>query len=829
MDKQSIWKWLVLIGLTAWSIAVVYPPFDTKDEQGRIIHKGKIVLGLDLQGGTRYVLQVDTTELDTDAARDAQARAIEVIRNRVDAMGMAEPVIYAEPGNRIIVEIPGLATEDRERALKNIQSAAYLEFRMVHPDNDSLVDDFLTKGVAPDGYRIVPVAAAGGREERLLRRDRTRDPPGVTEAEIRKRVAAFNAPAGYELLLERVRRNEQEFFRPAYVHRRADLKGDSIANAGIDYDMVQRPVVTMRFDSRGGKRFANLTADYAPGGAKNPGNRPRQLGIVLDGTLYSAPNINEPIYGGSAQIEGSFTLREAQDLALVLRAGALPAPVQLLEERTVDPTLGRDSISSGSRATIIGGLATMAFMLLYYTLAGGVANIALLMNIVLLPVGLIVTGGFLSILANTGNAGSAVSLPTLTLPGIAGIALTIGMAVDANVLIFERMREEQKAGKRFKFVIDAGYNKAFSAIFDANITTLITAIILFWQGTGPVRGYAVTLSAGILVSMYCALVITRMVFGLLARTNIQQLRMLQLVRETKIDFLRVSKPFIAISLVVIIGSWVVFFQKGSANFGVDFLGGDSVTLQFDQKVPAEQLRDALEDGGIRGATIQYQRAAVIEGEEKVHEYLEIKTAFETGKPAAELLTKQFGAEGFRVIREDSVGPQIGAELQRKAILATVLALIALIIYVSIRFEFPFAVGAVVAVFHDVLIAVGIFCMLGGQLNLAMVAAVLTILGYSVNDTIVIFDRIRENLKLNPGKSFAEMANLSLNQSLARTLLTTISTLFVVVALVLFGGGAIYEFSLLLFIGMLAGVYSTIYIATPVVMFWHKKDKAQAAA
>ncbi len=815
MDKKSVWKWLVLIGLTAWSIAVVTPFGE------------KIKLGLDLQGGTRFVLQVDTSEIDADAARDAQPRAIEVIRNRVDAMGVAEPVIYAEPGNRIVVEIPGLKTEDRQRAIKNIQSAAYLEFRMVHPDNDRLVDEMLNKGVAPEGYRIVDAGAAGGREEKLFKRDKSRDPDGLAEEDIRKRATAFEPQAGYELLMERVRRGEQEFFRPAYVHRRAELKGESIANAGIDYDMVQRPVVMMRFDSKGGKRFATLTADYAPGGAKNPGNRLRQLGIVLDGTLYSAPTIREAIFGGSAQIEGSFTLREAQDLALVLRAGALPAPVKLLEERTVDPTLGRDSVTSGKRATLIGGIATMAFMLIYYMLAGGVANVALLMNVILLPVGLIVTGGFLSLLANTGAAGNAINLPTLTLPGIAGIALTIGMAVDANVLIFERMREEQQAGKRFKFIIEAGYNKAFSAIFDANITTLITAVILFWQGTGPVRGYAVTLSAGVIVSMYTALVITRMLFDLLARTKVQQLRMLHLVKATRVDFLKISKPFIAISILVIAASWTMFFQRGRANFGVDFLGGASVTIQFAEKVPADQLRAALDAAGLR-ASIQYQRAALVEGQEAIPEYLEIKTDFESGKKAADVLTARYADQGFRVIKEDSVGPQIGRELQKKAIVATILALVALIVYVSIRFEFPYAVGAVLAVFHDVLVAVGIFCALGGQLDLSMVAAVLTILGYSVNDTIVIFDRIRENLKLNPGKTFREIANLSLNQTLARTLLTTISTLFVVVALLLFGGGAIYEFSLLLFIGMLAGVYSTIYIATPVVMFWHGKDRARAA-
>lgn len=829
MDKHSVWKWLVLIGLTAWSIAVIYPPFDKKDAEGRLLKKGKITLGLDLQGGTRFVLQVDTSELDSEASRDAQSRAIEVIRNRVDAMGVAEPVIYAEPGNRIIVEIPGLQAEDRERALKNIQSAAYLEFRMVHPDNDRLVDELFEKGLAPEGYRIVSLneVGSGGREAKYFKRDRTRDPPGVSEAEIRKRVAAFQAPAGYELLLEKVRRSEQDFFRPAFVSRRAELKGESIANAGIDYDRVQRPVVMMRFDSRGGKRFATLTADYAPGGAKNPGNRLRQLAIVLDGTLYSAPTIREPIYGGSAQIEGSFTLREAQDLALVLRAGALPAPVVLLEERTVDPTLGKDSVASGRRATLIGCAATMLFMIAYYSLAGVVANLALLMNLLLLPVGLIVTGGFLSLLANTGAA-SGISLPTLTLPGIAGIALTIGMAVDANVLIYERMREEQQAGKRFKFIVDAGYNKAFSAIFDANITTLLTSVILFWQGTGPIRGYAVMLTAGVIVSMYTALMVTRMVFDQLARTGIQQLRMLQFFRQSQIDFARLSKPCMVLSILVIVATWALFVQRGKANFGVDFLGGASITFQFDTKVSPDQIRSALEAGGIRNAGIQYQKAALVEGQEAVREYLEIKTDFANGKAASDVVQRDFAANGYRVIREDSVGPQIGRELQRKAIIATLLAMLGLIAYVSIRFELPYAVGAVVAVFHDVLVAVGVFTLFGGQLDLSMVAAVLTIIGYSVNDTIVIFDRIRENLKLHPGKSFREIANMSINQTLSRTLLTTLATLFTVISLLLFGGGAIYEFSFLLFVGMLAGVYSTIMIATPIVMFWRRNDKAAAA-
>jgi SecD/SecF fusion protein len=629
-------------------------------------------------------------------------------------------------------------------------------------------------------------------------------------------------------MLQRARNHEQDLYLPNFVSKRRELTGESIANAAIDYDMVQRPVVSMRFDSAGSRRFATLTADYAPGGAKNPGNTRRQLAIILDGTLYSAPNIREAIYGGQAQIEGSFSIKEAQDLSLVLRAGALPAPVKLLEERTVDPTLGKDSIDSGKRATLIGGAAVMLFMLGYYLLAGVVANVALLMNVLLLPVGLIITGGFFSMIANSGMAAGGIALPTLTLPGIAGIALTIGMAVDANVLIYERMREEQKAGKRFKFVIDAGYDKAFSAIFDSNVTTLITAIILFWVGTGPVRGYAVTLSAGVLVSVYTALVITRMVFNLLAKTNIQQLKMVQVVRETKIDFLKISKFFIALSVVAILVVSGMFLKKGKDNFGVDFLGGASITMQFTEKVPMEAVRDTLEAAGVANASIQYQKAAIVDSEGAVQEYLEIKTDFDAGKNAAATLVSTYSNQNFRVLKEDSVGPQIGKELQGKALWATTLALLAIIIYVSIRFEFPFAAGAVVALFHDVIIAVGVYCMMGGQLSVSMLAAVLTIIGYSVNDTIVIFDRVRENMKLYPGKPFAEVANLSLNQTLGRTLLTSFATMLSVAALLVFGGGAIYDFALVLFIGMISGVYSTIYVATPVVMFWHRPKKSVAA-
>ena len=821
MDKNALWKWLILIVLVCWSLVLVTPIHD------------KVKLGLDLRGGTSYVLEVDVSQLDDDAKRDAQARALEVIRNRVDNMGVAEPIIYPEPGNnRIIVQIPGLRAEDRARAIKNLKSAAYLEFRMVHPKNDELVDALYEKNLAPAGYKIVSIDEqlynGQWKAVKYLKRDEKVDAAEITGDEARKRLRMFQAPAGYDFMLMKEESQGQEVFRPHFVSRRAELKGDALKNAGVDYQQFGQPIVTLRFDAKGAKRFAAVTSDYAPGGAKNPSLEGRRyLGVVLDDTLYSAPLIKTAIHGGSAIIEGSFSLREAQDLSIVLRAGALPAPVEVVEERTVDPSLGRDSIESGGRAAVYGAIAVVVFMVAYYFLCGMVANLALLLNIIFLPLGMMAVSGIFSLM-DAGGLGATISLPTLTLPGIAGIVLTLGMAVDANVLIFERMREEQQQGKRFAAVVSAGYVKAFSAIFDSNITTIIAAAIMFWLGSGPVRGYAVTLTAGILCSMYTAIVVTRMVFNLLIRyTKVERLRMLKLFGETKIDFIGKRYVAIGLSLVVIIGSMLLAFKKGMGNFGVDFTGGATVTFEFKDKVPVEDVRSTLGNAGVKSPMIQYQKVVGIEGAESISEYLEVKVGFEDGDKVVETLTGAWA--DYQVLQKDSVGPQIGKELQRKGVIALVVALFGMILYISWRFEFGFSVGAVVALFHDVLVTVGVFCVLDRQLSITSIAALLTIVGYSVNDTIVIFDRIREDLKLYRGRSFREIANIGINQTLSRTVLTTLTTLFTVVSLLIFGGGAIYDFALALFIGMIAGTYSTIFIATPVAMIWHPEKKIRAQA
>ncbi|MEM7392768.1 MAG: protein translocase subunit SecF, partial [Verrucomicrobiota bacterium] len=577
---------------------------------------------------------------------------------------------------------------------------------------------------------------------------------------------------------------------------------------------------------------AAVTRRYAPNGDSNQGNpEGRRLAVVLDDTLYSSPTLNEEIIGGRAQITGSFTIGECMRLVNALNSGSLPVPVEIVESRNVSATLGTDSINSGVLALLLGGAAVLIFMIIYYMLSGVIANLALALDMILLPLGMMIAAGFLALLTGaTGSSSATMSLPTLTLPGIAGIVLTIGMAVDANVLIFERIREEQNAGKQFVNAVNAGYDKVFSTIFDANVTTLLVAVILFWQGSGPIRGFAVTLSAGIIVSMYTALVVTRMLYDMMgSKSSIKKLKMLTLVKNPSINFLGKRKVAAIVSLVLILGSWGLFFSKGEKNFGVDFLGGDSLMMGFNESVekPAIQnVRDALDGAGMGGAQIQYNRPIDVGG--GASEFLDVKVPFDQGSNVLATLSKVFPESDFKVLQQDSVGPQVGSELRKKGIVAIIWAMIGIVIYISFRFEFAFAIGAIVAVFHDVLITIGIYCLFGRELSLPVIAALLTIVGYSVNDTIVVFDRIREDLKLVKNKTYGQIANMSINKTLSRTLLTSITTLLTVLMLLVFGGGAINDFALALFIGILVGTYSSIFVATPVMLLWHREETDETA-
>lgn len=837
MDKNAIWKWLILVALVATSLMVVTPP------------KEKIRLGLDLRGGTSFVVKIDEERLRVDTRADnptksdkeiegivsktlegAQARALEVMRNRIDNLGISEPVIYPGKDNRITIQLPGVDKVKRDEARKSIESLAFLEFRMVHENNDELVARLFDEEKAPNGYRI---ARVGG--QLVYKRNSSVAPDSID----RRDLSRFEAPSQHVLLLQEDTIEGETVYRPYYVRTRRVLTGSRLKDASVDYRAMSQPVVKLQFDAKGARTFGDVTSDYCPGGLKNPSTTTyRQLAIVLDGTLYSAPTIREPIRGGKAEISGSFSTQEALFLSNVLRAGALPAPVKIVEERFVAPSLGKDAIQSGIRAVLYGGVGVVVFMLVYYMAAGVVADIALALNLVLLPLGMILAAGFLGIFAKDATSAGPIQLPVLTLPGIAGILLTIGMAVDANVLIFERIREESRTGKRLWSAILAGYDRAFVTIVDANLTTLLTGIILFVFGSGPIRGFAVTLCAGIIVSMFTALVVTKLLFGLFAeKTKQKTLRMLQVIGETSIDFVAKRKIAAVISLVLIAASWAVFMGRYMSHpdsvLGVDFTGGVSVTMAFDPEVKPslEDVRQKLTEAGLASPVIQFQQ----EPDERVDRYLMVKTSQEAvndQKASAVILDalgSAFAESKFSVLQEDEVGPQIGDELKSRAVLSIVFALLGIIIYLSWRFELGFAIGAIVALAHDVLLTVGLFVLFGRQVSLPVVAALLTIVGYSVNDTIVVFDRIREDLRLNRSMGFHDIANLSINQTLSRTLLTSLTTLITVLMLLVFGGGAINNFALTLCIGVVVGTYSSVFVATPVVLAWYKNRKPEFAA
>ena len=701
----------------------------------------KIRLGLDLQGGTSFLLRLvgqDGEEI-TPTTLD---QAIEVIRKRVDQFGVSEPVIAAQGRDRILVQIPGLDTEQLSRTREQLQRVAKLEFALVHPQSDSVLAQVdAGQGVLPPGYLVKEYAEVVEGKEQTVR---------------------------------------------LLVKQRADLTGDRVTAANPFYD-VQGYGVAMTLDSEGGTIFGDLTAN-------NVGQR---LAIMLDGDVQSAPNIRQPIYGGEAVITGRFSDEEARNLASVLE-NPLKTPVEIEETRSVSSSLGADSIRSGVGAGILGLALTLLFVLFYYRLAGLVACLALAVNLILLF-----------------GAMSMFNF-VLTLPGIAGIILTIGMAIDANVLIYERLREEMAEGKSLGAAVNSAYNKAFSAIFDANVTTLITSAILFWQATGPVKGFAITLTLGIIASMFSALLFTRTAFGfMLDNFGLKKLRMLNWIPSHSIDFLGKRHIALAASLVLILGSVGFFAWRGEKNFGVDFTGGDLVMLGTDKNVPLTDLRRSVESANLGETTLQASK-------EEGRELITVQSRFGTADAVVAKLQQDFPDAGLTIEQTDTVGPRVGKELAGRSLFALALGLVGILIYVTLRFEFSFALGALVALLHDIIITVGVFSLLGREVSLVMVGAVLTIAGYSINDTIVVFDRVREGLMSGRRGTVSQIMNACLNETLGRTILTGGTTLLATAALFLLGGPVLSDFALAILIGILVGTYSSIFVAAPIVLWWSKR-------
>ncbi|HUE37554.1 MAG TPA: protein translocase subunit SecD [Candidatus Acidoferrum sp.] len=726
---------------------------------------GKIKLGLDLQGGTSYLAEMDTNYLATAAGstnglgRSTQIsaaldQAVNVLHKRVDALGVAEPIIQPQGEDQILVQMPGLAQSVKEEAKKDIEKSAYLEFRMVSDDSEKILANH------------EPI------------------PPGYVVMQSLEMQPGQQAPYRYV-----VKKKAED-----------DLAGDFIQSARVVADNMGQPQISFSLTPDGAKRFAQVTTEYAP----DPQTGQKHLmAIVLDGVLYSAPVIEGPILGGECQITGSFTEEEAQNLASVLE-NPLRAPLRIISSYDVGATLGRDSIHSGVWASIWAIIGVSAFMLIYYRVAGLTANVALITNVIIL----------MGVMCSIGA--------TLTLPGIAGVVLTIGMAVDANVLIYERLREELDKGKSLRGAIAAGYARAFATIFDSHVTTLISSLILIWKGTGEIKGFGVTLTIGVAASLFTALVVTRLIFNfLLDRNWLKSLGMLHIIRSAKVNFMKIATPlFIATWIFAIAAVIAGGTMRGKQLFGVDFLGGDSITFSFDQKVDEDKLRSALVPIGEKDAEIQYQKP--VGGGAQT---LRVTSSGGSAAKVEQALETQFPDAHFARLQVQEVGAVVGSEIRQSAVIASLFAMFGILVYLAVRYEFSFAVGAIVAVVHDVILTIGCYCIASEishrQFNATVVAALLTIIGFSINDKVVIFDRIRENLKLGARGSFKEIINQALNQTLSRTIITSGTVFLATLALYIWGGGEINDFAYTFLVGIITGTYSSIYIASAFVLWWHK--------
>lgn len=724
--------------------------------------KGRLQLGLDLKGGVAFTLEVDESAMaqSTESVREEKlSKAIEIIGNRINGLGVAEPIIRPIGDRRIEVQLAGENTRDNPDIVESVKKPARLDFRLVNP--------FLRPETTPVG----------------------------------------EIPPGYEILsLEHESATGETTVEEVFVKRIPEMTGEGISTSYPVMDEFGRYRIILRFTSDGSKQFAAVTKEIAGYTQQliqrtgNPDARAR-LAIVLDGKLYSAPGVEKEINSDSAEISGSFSQREAFDLANVLN-NPLDLPLSIQEQYEVGPSLAADSIASGQKAFLIGIGLTAVAIVAFYSAGGFFAVVAMSLNVLII----------LGVMASLGA--------TLSMPGIAGIVLTIGMSVDSNILIFERIREELRLGKSLPAALEAGFEKAFSAIIDGNLTTLITAGIMIALGNGPVKGFGVTLAIGIFSTMFSALVISRLFLSMAVQGGfMKKFHMLPVLQDTNYDFLKYAKPaFIAAWILVAVSVTSAIVQRDSI-YGIDFTGGDQITLEFADKVDISEVTATINTAGFSDINLSYTEEIGGDGE-----VLRIGSPFDSGKAIADLLAAAHPDAGFKLKSQTTIGPSVGAEIQANAAWAIFWSLLLILVYVAFRFEMGYGVGAVVATIHDVLMTIGIFVLCGRQFNASMVAAILLVAGYSINDTIVVFDRIREELALNPNSTLRNLINRALNLTLSRTVMTGGTTLITALALFLFAGGQVNDIALTLIIGVIVGTFSSLFIACPVFFWWHKGDR-----
>ncbi|NLZ19280.1 MAG: protein translocase subunit SecDF [Bacteroidales bacterium] len=813
-----------------------------------------------------------------DEAESAVSNSFNVLRNRIDRFGVTQPSIQ-KIGNtgRILVELPGV--KEPERVRKLLQGTASLEFwpTFTYDEMATYLDEanarlaeILSVGEAPaaaDAPAADDVVAqeiqAQNAEDAGLEAARQANPLYAVLSPSGMRGNAcigFAAAADTALINRYLHMSEIEAIFPAefrpmwsvqpssYMQSdniyelvairstsrdgKAPLDGGVVTDAHVDYDQRRggNPGVSMTMNAEGANIWARLTKE----------NIGRQVAIVLDGTVYSYPTVQTEITGGSSSITGNFSIEEATDLTNVLKSGKLPAPATIVQEQVVGPSLGAESIRSGLVSFLIAFCLVLIYMLFFYRGAGVAADIALLSNVVLL--------------FGTLSAFGAV----LTLPGIAGLVLTLGMAVDANVIIYERIKEELKAGKGLSTAVADGYKNAYSAIIDGQVTTLLTGLVLFFFGSGPIKGFATTLIIGIITSMLTSIFVTRLIFeGRIKRgKNISFENKLtkNFLKNTHIDFLGARKWSYIISGILIVVSLGSMFLKGF-TYGVDFTGGRTYVVRFDNPVTAEEIRSAVgrtfnladpessvevkQFGGDSQMkiTTSYKfedESATVDAEIEGMLYESLKDFYSEPVTQADFTSTLENPNG--IVSSDKVGASIANDIKRNAIISIILALIVIFAYIAMRFKgWNWGLGGVVSLAHTAIIIIGFFSLFSGILpfNLdvdqTFIAAILTIIGYAINDNVVIFDRIRENLALHPSDDFKATVNKSLNETLTRTVNTSVSTLLPMLAIAIFGGESIRGLSVALCLGVLIGTYASIMIGTPIMFDAEMRSRNKLAA
>jgi len=733
--------------------------------------------GIDLKGGASFLVRVQPAEgkaVNPDSLAQAQA----IIDKRLNPQGTLDVTVTPQGTDRLYVEVPGLDDEAIRKAKETIEKVARLQFRLLHPDSYS------QNGVIPASPDDTAPRPGYVRLRYLGNKESKKDQEAGAEKP--------EPPAEY-----------------VWAFNKAELSGKSVDNAVPDIQPgATSYMIHVDLDDADGDKMMAITK----------ANVGKPMAICLENTpgefdVVSAPTI-QGVFGANFQITGKFSEEEARTLASQLM-NPLENPLVVEQSSTISPTLGKETVEQGLRATLMGLALTLLFMMFYYRLSGIIAVLGLIINLLLLL-------GTMRVFDQT-----------LTMPGIAGIILTLGMSIDANVLIYERMREEFAQGRTLSSAIPASYDKAFSAIFDGNLTSIITSVIMIAVATGAIQGFGLALSIGLICSMFSALVITRVCFLWLQKTGLQQLSFLSLIKNRLYDFMGQRKIWLTVSAVICTACLAIIAIKGERSLGYELRGGDQIMLK---NMPGVTIADV--DGALKDWTfttkdnqkfthdnLSITTVTPIGGEE----YVNIRSTPGTAENIKLTLSEKLGAgdkektEAFINASSETMGSSVGGEMLTRSAWALIIGLVAIFIYLTFRFEMPFAVGGIVAILHDVIVAVGVCALAGKEIGLILIGAFLTIAGFSINDTIVIFDRVRENLRTMKG-DLKDILNASISATLSRTIITSGVTALGVLAMYFFGGKALADFSFAMLIGMLSGVYSTIFIASPVVLWWAKMRK-----